>query len=163
MDRIRIGKVLKPQGLKGELKIGCDSPNDYLGLSKLFIMGREYKIRSFRSNGEYLYVCLEGIDKLEDTELFRGQNVFALKEEIHLNDGQYFIDDLIGCVVIDDAGIEYGVIKSIENYGSKDVYTIEDGNGKQHLFACIDGVIESVDICKKIMVVNANVLRSVFV
>lgn len=163
MDRLRFGKVLKPQGLKGELKIGCDSPSEYLNLTTLFIMGRQYEIRSLRASGQYLYVSLTGIDKIEDAELFRGQNVFALKDEIDLNDGQYFIDDLIGCKVVDEVGTTYGVVKRIDNYGSKDVYTLEDSNGVERLFACVEGLLIKVNTIEKVIVVDAGLLRSVLV
>lgn len=160
MDRIRIGKVLKPQGLKGELKVGCTNAKDYLAITKLYMMGREYDICKIRANGDQLYVMIAGIDSIEDAELFRGQNVFALREEIKLDEGEYFIDDLIGCEVLDNESNIYGTIKKIDNYGSKDVYTL-DCEGVEHLFACVEHLIIKVDYQEKRVIVDKEILRSV--
>lgn len=162
MDRLKIGKVLKPQGLKGELKIGCSNASDYLSITKVYMMGREYDISKIRANGDQLYIVIAGINSIEDAELFRGQNVFALRSEIKLNEGEYFIDDLLGCQVVDTEGNLYGTIKKIDNYGSKDVYTI-DQNGVERLFACVENLLVHVDYEEKKVVVDKQILWSVMV
>lgn len=50
MDRLEIGEVLKPQGIRGEVKIRTftDENVPVRGLKRLFIGGEEYKVLSFR-------------------------------------------------------------------------------------------------------------------
>ncbi len=163
MDRIKIGQVLKPQGIKGEIKIGCDNASDYDQLQNLFMMGRHYEVEYARANGQFLFVKLVGLDCIEDVELFRGQNVFANKTEVkELEDGQYFIDDLIGCVVKTTDGVVLGKIKAIDNYGSKDVYTVVD-NEKEIMFACVDNLLVEVDVDNHVVMIDATILNEVMV
>lgn len=160
MDRIKIGQVVKPQGINGEIKIACDQATEYLHLTKVFMMGRQFLVEKSRVYQNYLFLKLYQYDKIEDVEGFRGQNVFALKQEIPLQDDQYFIDDVVGCKVIDQYGQEYGMVSKIENFGSKDVYTLHY-NGQERMFACVDALIKKVDLDHKVIVVNKEKLDEV--
>ena len=50
MERLIIGEVLKPQGIRGELKIKTytDEPEDVKAFGQVYIEGKPYKILSFR-------------------------------------------------------------------------------------------------------------------
>ena len=51
MERLTIGEVLKPQGIRGELKIKTftDFPEDVKAFGTVYIDEKPYKILSFRA------------------------------------------------------------------------------------------------------------------
>ena len=74
MDRLEIGEVLKPQGIRGEVKIRTftDENVPVSRLKRLFIGGEEYKVLSFR-DGEagFAYLGLRGVPDRNAAELLR--------------------------------------------------------------------------------------------
>ena len=51
MDRLVIGEVLKPQGIRGEIKIKTftDENTAVKSFKRVFIGGEEYRVLSFRA------------------------------------------------------------------------------------------------------------------
>ena len=64
MERLIIGEVLKPQGIRGELKIKTftDYPEDVKAFKTVYIDDTPYKILSFRvGNDGAAFIGLRGI------------------------------------------------------------------------------------------------------
>ncbi|MBR5721264.1 MAG: 16S rRNA processing protein RimM, partial [Clostridia bacterium] len=69
-----------------------------------------------------------------------------------LEEGEYFIKDLLSLNVIDaDNGKNYGIITDVLQTGANDVYEITDSEGKVRMIPAIKQVITETDIEKKIM------------
>ena len=143
MQRLTIGEVLKPQGIRGELKIKtfADYPENVKAFKTLYIAGTPYKILSFRvGNDGAAYVGHRGIPDRNAAELFRGKKIAGDREDAPpLQDGQYYIVDIIGLSCETEEGETLGVVKDIASLAS-DVYTIEKA-GKRILFPAVKGVI----------------------
>lgn len=156
MERLVIGEVLKPQGIRGELKIKTytDFPEDVKAFGKVYIDGKEYKILSFRvGNDGAAYVGLRGIPDRNAAELFRGKKLEGDREDApELADGQYYIVDILGCACETEEGEFLGTLKDVANLSS-DVYTLEK-DGKDILFPVVKGVIVKVDLAEKKIIVN---------
>ena len=156
MDRLVIAEVLKPQGIRGELKIKTftDYPEDVKAFKTLYIDGVAYKILSFRVDGNgAAYVGLRGIPDRNAAELFRGKKLEGDREDAPpLEDGRHYIVDILGLNCETEEGEFLGVVKHIVNLSS-DVYTLEK-DGKQILFPSVNGVIVKVDIENGKIVVN---------
>ena len=73
-------------------------------LRSIYIDGKTLSVRSLRTDGKFLYVLLEGIEDRNSAEELRNKTVYADAEEIKLPDDTFFIDDVIGCKVIDTDG-----------------------------------------------------------
>ena len=74
MERLIIGEVLKPQGIRGELKIKTytDEPEDVKAFGQVYIEGKPYKILSFRVGGDgFAYLGLRGVPDRNAAELMR--------------------------------------------------------------------------------------------
>ena len=156
MKRLLIGEVLKPQGIRGELKVKAftDTPEDIKAFGTVYIEDVPYKILSFRVGGDgAAYIGLRGIPDRNAAELFRGKKVEGNREDApELNEGQYYIIDILGLRCETEDGELLGVVKSISNLAS-DVYTIEK-NGKEILFPAVSGVVLSVDIAGGKMIID---------
>ena len=156
MKRLIIGEVLKPQGIRGELKIKTytDDPSDVKAFKTLYIDDVPYKILSFRVAPDgFAYVGLRGIPDRNAAETYRGKKIEGERDDApDLEEGQYYIVDVLGCVCVTEDGQELGIVTDITNLSS-DIYTIEKA-GKNILFPAITGVVVKVDLENKKLIVN---------
>ncbi len=156
MERLIIGEVLKPQGIRGELKVKTytDSPEDVKAFGTVYSDGTAYKILSFRVGADgAAYMGLRGIPDRNAAELFRGRKLEGERSDApDLEEGQYYIVDIIGLSCETEEGEFLGTVKDINNLSS-DIYTIEKA-GKNILFPAIKGVVIKVDIENKKLIVN---------
>ena len=122
MDKLVIAEVLKPQGIRGELKIKTftDFPEDVKAFKMVYIDDIAYKILSFRVGTDgAAYIGLRGIPDRNAAELFRGKLLKGDRDDAPaLNDGQYYIVDIIGLSCETEDGEVLGIVKDISNFHS---------------------------------------------
>ena len=147
-----VGKVLKPQGIKGEIKVESISPNPqrFKTLEKVFIEKetlKTYSIESVRISDKFVFLKLIGIDNRQESESLRGSDVLIDKSElIDLAEDEYFVHDLIGCKVVTDEGLMLGNLIDVSQYGGNDIYVVKNDAGKEILIPATKEVIKQVDI-----------------
>lgn len=165
MDRLLIGEVLKPQGIRGELKIKTftDFPEDVKKFGTVYIDEKPYKILSFRVGTDGMaYIGLRGIPDRNAAELFRGKKLEGAREDApELEEGRYYIVDIIGLSCETQGGEFLGTVKDIKNLAS-DVYTIEK-DGKSILFPVVKNVIIDIDLINKKVVIDKKVFDEIAV
>lgn len=165
MGRLIIGEVLKPQGIRGELKIKTftDEPTDVKAFGTVYIDNVAYKILSFRVGPDgAAYVGLRGIPDRNAAELFRGKKLEGAREDApELEEGRYYIVDVIGLTCETEEGEVLGIVTDVKNLSS-DVYTIEKA-GKQILFPAVKGVIVKTDIAGGKLIVKKSVFDEIAV
>lgn len=165
MERLVIGEVLKPQGIRGELKVKTftDTPQDVKAFGTVYIEDKPYKILSFRvGNDGAAYLGLRGIPDRNAAELFRGKKIEGAREDAPaLEEGQYYIVDVIGLSCETENGEFLGTVKDVAILSS-DVYTLEK-NGKNILFPVVKGVIVKVDLEEKKLIVNKEIFDEIAV
>ena len=156
MERLVIGEVLKPQGIRGELKVKTytDFPEDVQAFGKVYIDGVQYKILSFRVGGEnYCFLGLRGVPDRNAAELLRGKKLEGDRADApELEEGQYYIVDIIGLSVETENGEVLGTVKDVALLSSE-VYTIEK-DGKEIRFPAVKGVVLKVDLENKKLIVD---------
>ena len=156
MKRLIIGEVLKPQGIRGELKVKTftDFPEDVKEFGVVYIDEVPYKILSFRVGPDgAAYMGLRGIPDRNAAELFRGKKLEGNREDAPpLEEGRHYIVDVLGLTCETEEGEVLGVVKDIVNLAS-DVYTLEK-DGKKILFPSVNGVIVRFDIEGGKIIVN---------
>ena len=165
MGRLVVGEVLKPQGIRGELKIKTftDFPEDVKAFKTVYIDDTPYKILSFRVGTDgAAYIGLRGIPDRNAAELFRGKKLEGEREDAPpLEEGQYYIVDIIGLTCETEEGEILGVVKDISNLSS-DIYTIEKA-GKSILFPAVKGVVKKVDISNGKLIIDKKIFDEIAV
>ena len=165
MERLIIGEVLKPQGIRGELKIKTftDYPEDVKAFKTVYIDGVAYKILSFRvGNDGAAYVGLRGVPDRNAAELMRGKKLEGEREDgPQLEEGQYYVVDIIGLSCETQEGETLGKVVDISHFAS-DVYTIEKA-GKRILFPAVKGVVKRVDLENQTLIVDKNIFDEIAV
>ncbi len=157
MDKkyIECARVSNTHGYKGAIKIIplTDYPEVIEEIGYLVSEdGRKRKIQSLSYFKDLLLVTLEGIDSMEKAEALKGNFLYAERDDIPMDDGAHFIADLLGLPVIDvDSDVKYGTLKSVDNFGASDIYTVKTPKGDVMIPAVDEFVIE-VDAEKGIFI-----------
>lgn len=165
MSRLIIAEVLKPQGIRGEIKVKTftDAPENVKAFKTVYIDGNPYKILSFRvGNDGAAYLGLRGVPDRNAAELLRGKTIEGERDDGPiLDEGQYYIVDILGLLCQTEEGETLGTVTDISNFSS-DIYTIEKA-GKKILFPAVKGVIKRVDLENKKLIVDKKVFDEIAV
>lgn len=155
--KIEIGKVLKAQGIKGEVKVACflDDASMIKGIKELYIGRNTYTVQKFRADGAFFYVLLCGIDDRNTAETLRNWSVYADKECISVPKNRYFVSDLVGCAVQLDDGKKLGEVKEILQYGAADVFVCI-GVEKEFSFPFLNDLVVDVNVSNKTIVLSSK-------
>ena len=153
-----IGRVVKPHGVKGKMKVEYygEDLHRFFSYREIFIEketnGLEsYEILEVIPQPPRLILRLKGIEKPEEMAPLIGKNIFVEKEALPgLEAGEYYWADLLGMEVETQEGKRIGKVKEIFPTGAHDVYVIEGKRG-EILLPAIEGVIQSIDLKKKVM------------
>lgn len=152
---LEIGQIVNTFGIKGMVKIKpfTDDINRFNKLEKVYIKNKEgkkeYQIQEVKYHKNMVLMKLEGVDTLEQAEILRQSYLLVNREdEEPLEEGVYYIVDLIGLEVYTDENIFLGKVDDIFNTGSNDIYVVKDGKGKQILLPGIPDVLKNVDLEK---------------
>ena len=163
MKNIKIAKVLKPQGVKGELKIELFIKDEgyYKDIKSVNIDNKSYNVKALHIRQGYGYITLDGVVDRNAAESFRDK-VLNISDDAAptLNIDEYYIEDMIGLNVVDETGKQLGKVTDIEQYGSADVYSVV-GRAGVFSFPFIKKLIISVDLETKTMLLDSKVLDEV--
>ena len=154
-DTLTVGVVLKPQGIRGELKVKpyTDTAKDFAAFRRVFLDGEEYKVLSVRTGGGAVFLGLRGVADRNAAELLRGKEVVIPRSEApEPEEGRYYVADLLGCDIVTEGGKVLGKLIDVRQ-ASTDVYTLFDGS-RDILFPVADGVVVAVDVENGTITVN---------
>lgn len=162
VEYFAVGQVLKPQGIKGEVKVK-PLTDDMLRFDELkAILVKEdggYKsidIQHTRHMGNNVILKLEGCDDRSSAEEFRDQYIWIPRSMARdLPEDTYFTADIIGCTVRTNRGKVLGSIVDIIYTGSNDVYIIDSEYG-EILIPALKKVVSKVDIKNKLIDIDTT-------
>jgi len=100
-------------------------------------------------------------DNINEVEKYRGKDLLILRADaVKLEEGEYFIYDLIDSEVVTDEGEMLGTLIEIMATGANDVYVVKTPSGEEILIPSIKECILDVNVEeKKILVHLLNGLR----
>lgn len=164
MQKIEIAKVLKPQGIKGEIKVECFiSDFDFLkSLKTFYIEDNLYNIQKIRFQDKYAYIATKEVLDRNQAELLRNKVLTTDKALVTTQEDEFFISDLEDCCVVDEFDNIVGYVESVEKYGSADIINILLG-GAVKSFPFLKSILKEVDIKEKKIVVFKEKLEEVLI
>ncbi len=149
---IECGKIVNTHGLDGAVKVEswCDSPYILADLSHFFILEGENfvekKIVRASVFKQTVLFWVEGIDNVDSAAEYKNTVIYALRDQIGVDEESYFIVDLMGLSVIDDvSGKVYGEITDIFNAGASDVYVVKTESGEK-MFPAVSEFVKRIDL-----------------
>lgn len=150
---IAIGRILKPHGVNGEVRIRplTDLPERFEWLETVFIgesSPLEVTVASVRFHQDIVLLKFEGYNNRNDVEPLRG-SVIQVREAdaIPLQEGEYFLFQLEGLEVVTDEGERLGQIVRVIETGANNVFVVKSGNSEL-LLPDTDEVILDIDFEK---------------
>ena len=128
MTTYLIGKVLKPRGLRGELKVQImTNLSNIFGTIKTVQIGEKpYTVISGSVQSGFAYLTLDGINTYEQADLFRDKEIRVLSDQLEIDEDEVLVSDIIGFQVIDINGKNLGTLAGVENYGGGEVLIVGD-------------------------------------
>ena len=126
-DYFRVGVIANTHGIRGEVKVfpTTEDPQRF-----------------------------KGIDSINDIEKYKGKDLLVTRENaIPLNEGEYYIADIIGATVVTEDGAQFGILKDVLTTGANDVYVV-DHEGTEVLLPVIPDCVLARDMEQKIVTVH---------
>ena len=152
-EKLEVGQIVNTFGIKGFVKVYpyVDDISRFDNLKKVYIkskkIDKELPIEEVLYHKNMVLIKFKGIETVEEAEKLKNAYVeIDRAEAIPLEEGQYFIADLLGLDVYLDTGEKLGVLEDIYNTGSSDIYVVKNELGKQFLLPYIDEVIKKIDV-----------------
>ena len=151
---LRVGVISSTHGVRGEVKVypTTDDVNRFKKLKKVVLdTGREYldlEISGVKFFKNQVILKFKGIDNINDIEKYKGCDLYVDRENATpLNEGEYYIADLIDMDVIDEDDNELGILHDVMQTGANDVFIIKlKDNGKELLLPNIPSCVLNVDL-----------------
>lgn len=160
-DFLEIGQIVNTFGIKGMVKIKpfTDDIRRFDDLKKVYIENnksrKEYEIEEVKYHKEMVLIKFKGVETVKQAELLRNYYLKVKREdEPELDDGTFYIVDLLGLEVYSDEGNLLGKLEDIYNTGSNDIYVVKNELGKQLLLPAISDVIKDINLDEKRIVVH---------
>ena len=164
LEYLSVGIVLRPQGLKGEIKVKAltDDPKRFDTLQKLFLQNKgtplhplELQICSRRYDKGFVYLKLSGYETIESVEPLRNQELWISRNMVRkLPKFSYLIPDLLDCRVETIDGEYLGELSQVLETGANDVYVIRGGTRGEVLIPALKKVVTHVDIPNRLIRVD---------
>ena len=158
---LEIGQIVNTFGIKGMVKVKpfTDDITRFDRLKKVYIVNKNskelYEIEEVKYHKDMVLIKFKGIDKIEEAELLRNHYLNVDREdEPELEEGTYYIVDLLGLEVYTDENILLGKVDDIYNNGSSDIYVVKNEFGKQILLPGISEVIKDINLEEKRITVH---------
>lgn len=151
MDRqVIIGKIVAPHGVRGDLRILplTEKPEQFLNLKYLLLEGGgKLRIENARFHKRMVLVKAEGVDDMSGAELLRGKSVMIYSEDLPpLEEGRFYVADLIGLTVFEESGSKVGCFKEVISTGGHDVYVIGVPEGRDILLPALRIFVREIDL-----------------
>lgn len=152
-------KIVSTHGVRGEMKALplCDGAAFLAKFKRLFTSADgagETRVLGVRAQGNVILLRLDGVTDMDAARAQVGRTYYFAKADAKLPRGRYFIDDLLGCDVVDaDTDRVYGQLTNVDRPAAQDIYTVTDGAGEEHMLPAVPEFVKKIDIdARKIFV-----------
>ena len=158
---LRVGVITSTHGVHGEVKVYPTTDDvrrfDYLkdvvldtkkGYMELQVTGVKY----FKN---MVILRFKQFDNVDQVIPYKGMDLLVTRENaVPLEEGEYFIADMVGCKIITDEGEDFGELVDVMQTGANDVYVVKTHEGKEVLLPAIDESVLEKNIENKVIKVH---------
>jgi len=152
-----MGRIVQPHGISGELKIApeTDDPNRFHALKTIYVgptmeSAVSFDILSVRLQpskyGITVVVRLAGINSRDEVEKLKKLKVYALESDLpELEDGEYFLSDLIDMQVCLPDKTDVGVVIDVIEGQSQNLLVVSREGKPNALIPMVEEFIVEID------------------
>ncbi len=162
-EMVGIGRVVKPQGRKGEVLVAplSDKPDRFTHLRRAYHAApggaaREIRVTFCWPHKGRFVLKLDGVDSINDAERYRGLELRIPESDLPaLPEGSYYHYQLVGLRVQDEGGCSIGVVHGLLETGGGTPVLIVRGDAGEVLIPLAEPFVKRVDLAGGVMVAEA--------
>jgi 16S rRNA processing protein RimM len=150
--RVLVGYISRAHGLKGALRVHCESGDSDQTADSLKKAGQlwlddvAYEIERARTEKEDVLVELAGVLTREASDALRGKKVYVERSALpEPDEDELYLADLVGCTVVSPGGETYGTVTGTYDSGAQDVLMIDTPKGEK-LLPFVEPMLVDVDL-----------------
>jgi 16S rRNA processing protein RimM len=152
-DLVKIGEVIRPHGIKGEVKVFSysGSPENFKYYNNIVLRKTQesgttiYEIVKSREQGRVAILELGGVTSREAAEALQGSTVWLMKGDFQkLGPDEYYWHQLENLQVITESGRELGRVSKLFSTPAHDIMVVT-GKGHEYMVPVKAGIIIAVD------------------
>jgi 16S rRNA processing protein RimM len=158
-----MGKVTRGHGLRGELKVMpiTDDPQRLCELETVYLGSDTSDVRAYRvlggriqtsTHGAIVLLQLQDVSDRTAADALQKRLVYALEDDVPLDEDEVFLHDLIGLHVESVAGEVIGRIKDVVSMPAQDLFIVERPNQPDAWIPAVPAFIKDIDL-------NAGLVR----
>ncbi len=151
-DLLRIGVITTTHGLKGEVKVfpTTDDPRRFDDCDEVILVTKKERLSLHVERVKYfkniVIVKFKELNDISEVEGLRKGDLMVTRDNaVPLEEGEYFICDVIGARVVEEDGTPIGTVKDVMETGANNVFVITTEDGREVLFPSIPECIKKVD------------------
>jgi 16S rRNA processing protein RimM len=152
-SKLQVGVISSTHGVRGEVKVfpTTDDVKRFKRLKEVILdTGKEelvLEIESVKFFKQFVILKFKGFDNINDIEKYKTKSLYVTRANaVRLRKDEYFIADLQGLTVIDEAEQVIGTLRDVMETGANDVYIVDMTDGREVLIPAIKECILNVDI-----------------
>lgn len=162
-NMLRVGVICNTHGVHGEVKVypTTDDIRRFDSLKQVFLDTKKELIELEVIGVKYFkglaILKFKGYDNLNDVERFKQMDLLVTRENaVPLEEGEYFIYDLLGLDVYDDSNPDnpVGILSEILQTAANDVYVVKTAGDKEILIPVIEDSHINVNLSEKKIVLH---------
>ena len=160
-ELFRVGVISNTHGIRGEVKVypTTDNVRRFDDLKEVILDTGKEQLNLHVTIVKYfknmVILKFKEFDNINDIIPYKGMDLLVTRENaIPLEEGEYYIADIIGSKVITDEDKILGTLTDVLQTGANDVYVVKTKDGKEVLLPSIEECILDRDIENKIVKVH---------
>lgn len=132
---VQLAVIGAAHGIKGEVRVKTytGDPMDLGSYGLLYdASGKSYEVLSIRPSKTVVVVRFAGVEDRNAAEALNGKELYVDHAQLpqDLDKDEFYYTDLIGLAVRDSAGVTYGKVSAVFNFGGGDVLEIKESGKK---------------------------------
>lgn len=132
---VQLAVIGAAHGIKGEVRVKTytGDPMDLGSYGLLYdASGKSYEVLSIRPGKTVVVVRFAGVEDRNAAEALNGKELYVDHAQLpqDLDEDEFYYTDLIGLAVRDSAGVSYGKVSAVFNFGGGDVLEIKESGKK---------------------------------
>lgn len=153
---LTVGQIINTHGVKGEVKVYplTDDAKRFRKLKKVYIDGIEKNVLWCKIQPDKIIMKIEGIESPEIAMKYKNKYLQVHRENaVTLEEGRYFVADIIGCRVVDENDTDIGIIFDVIFTGSNEVYWVKGGE-EEVMVPALKSIVVKMDMDNKLIVIK---------
>ena len=147
--RIVIGRVGAAHGIQGDLRIIplTDFPERFDALREVMVGDELLHVERVKPQGKNILMRFREYAVREEAQKLTGRLLtVARADAAPLDEGEYYVFDIVGLTVCDEENNELGTVENVIRTGSNDVYAVRAEDGREILIPALHTAVLAIDV-----------------